>query len=762
VRSGFARTALGLALALASTAACALGLGQIEVKSRAGQPLLAEIPVIASGPEELAQLRAGLASPETFQRIGLEPPQGIVTDLRFTLAVDANGKPIIRVTSTQPVQQPLLTFLIEVDWGQGRLTREYSALLDAPRTASAPMQPPIQAAAGAAPNTIERPLEAPLPFGAQPQQTDPLAVENSPPGYDPGNLGQAPALPPDAIAGQGEPLPQAQPLPQAAPPAERPNAGRIAREPRPQPAAAPAIPTEGEITVAQGQTLSGIAAQMSGAQSLNQTMIALLRANPEAFVGGNINRLRAGAVLRRPAGGAMASIDPREANELVRAQIQQWRQAPQRAVPQPLTVDADRVAKAPVAPAAREPGRVSDARLEIVPPGAERAKAGAQSGISAAGEGHMVREQVQQANETIAVRDQELADLKSKVAELEKLSTDQQKLIAMKDSELAATQQRLAENQARADSGSPLPWIFGGLGLLALLAGGWVLSRREPKRPNFRAGAPAPVPFAAPAEPGPDPVETLRRKPEGVAVIDPVAQLLGQRDEPAAIDPALDAVVDSDGDRDPDAARGQDPAAAPRHALDEVAAAQAPASRPLASDDSAFDAPAAAPERADPPAPPHWTAPVSEPKSTARVPTWHSATAGRQPEREEQTLEQRLREPPALPAGSAAPAAAIPVAPVVPVPVAPVAAAPVASQKSAGEPGAVVQSSSRAPAVGSSAASVGLERIELARAYLDLGDEGSARQLLGEVLINGDHAARQQAARLLRELEAAGGDRAGG
>jgi pilus assembly protein FimV len=758
VRSGFARTALGLALALASSAACALGLGQIEVKSRAGQPLLAEIPVIASGPEELAQLRAGLASPETFQRIGLEPPQGIVTDLRFTLAVDANGKPIIRVTSTQPVQQPLLTFLIEVDWGQGRLTREYSALLDAPRTASAPMQPPIQAAAGAAPNTIERPLQAPLPFGAQPQQTDPLAVENAPPGYDPGNLGQAPALPPDAIAGQGEPLPQARPLPEAAPPAPRPNAGRIAREPRPQPAAAPAIPGDGEITVAQGQTLSGIAAQMGGAQSLNQTMIALLRANPEAFVGGNINRLRAGAVLRRPAGGEMASIDPREANELVRAQIQQWRQAPQRAVPQPLTVDADRVAKAPVAPAARAPGRASDARLEIVPPGAERAQAGAQSGISAGGEGHMVREQVQQANETIAVREQELADLKSKVAELEKLSTDQQKLIAMKDSELAATQQRLAENQARADSGSPLPWLFGGLGLLALLAGGWVLSRREPKRPSFRAGSPAPVPvpFAAPAEPGPDPVETLRRKPEAAAVVDPVAQLLGQRDEPAAVDPDPDLYPVLDPGQG--AIHDERPVEAPRHALDELAAAEPPVSRPLAADE-----PPAAPERADPAAAPHWTAPVSEPKSQSRVPTWHSATAGRQPTREEQTLEQQLREPPALPAGSAAPVSATPVAPipVAPVPVTPVAAAPVAAQAPSVEPVALAQSSPRARPAAPSAASVGLERIELARAYIDLGDEGSARQLLGEVLINGDHAARQQAARLLRELEASGGDRAG-
>ncbi|MFQ6313666.1 FimV/HubP family polar landmark protein, partial [Lysobacter capsici] len=60
------------------------------------------------------------------------------------------------------------------------------------------------------------------------------------------------------------------------------------------------------------------------------------------------------------------------------------------------------------------------------------------------------------------------------------------------------------------------------------------------------------------------------------------------------------------------------------------------------------------------------------------------------------------------------------------------------------------QSGSGQPGPGQS----GQERIELARAYLDLGDQSSARQLLGEVLINGDHAARQQAARLLREIEA--------
>lgn len=672
VRSGFARTALALALALASGAAGALGLGQIEVKSRAGQPLLAEIPVISSDSNELAQLRAGLASPETFQRIGLAPPQGIVTDLRFVLALDQAGKPVIRVTSTQPVNQPLLTFLIEVDWGQGRLTREYSALLDAPRTVSAPMQPPIQAPTGAAANTIERPLDAPLPFGAQPQATDPLAVENQLDRYDPGSaITAAPPQPaPEPIPVEPDPVPQAEPA----------NAGRIPqapREPRPV-AAAPSVGVgaEGDITVGRGQTLSAIAASVAGENTLNQTMIALLRANPEAFIGGNINRLRQGAVLRLPPGNQLDAIDPREASELVRAQVQQWRQARQ-PVPQPISLESDAVAKAPVAPAAQSgaASRGNDARLEIVPPGASQAtQAGAQSGISAGGEGSMVRQEIQQANEVIAARDAELADLKSRVAELEQLQTQQQKLIAMKDSELAASQQRLAENQARSEGGSPLPWVFGSLGVLALLIGGWVLSRREPKKPSFRApatAAGAPVrgdsqeraPAAAGSGPGSgsssdsgDAADSLRRRPESGAVVDPVAQLLG---EPEA-----------------DRAAGAEPIAAP-----------------------------------------FWTAPKAEARSRAKVPTWHAAEVGAA----------------AVPSAGFAAAAQTE-----PSPVQASAPAPVFDP-----PGGTAQA----------ATAPGQERIELARAYLDLGDESSARQLLGEVLINGDHAARQQAARLLRELE---------
>ena len=146
---GKLRMAVATALLLAAGNVAALGLGQIEVKSRLNQPLLAEIPIISTTPGELEALQARLASPETFRRVGLAPPSGAAANLQFSLGSDARGRPVIRVTTVAPVNQAVLNFLVEVDWGQGRLVREYSAMVDAPRTVSAPAQPPIQAATAA-------------------------------------------------------------------------------------------------------------------------------------------------------------------------------------------------------------------------------------------------------------------------------------------------------------------------------------------------------------------------------------------------------------------------------------------------------------------------------------------------------------------------------------------------------------------------------------------------------------------------------------
>lgn len=458
-RAGYRwRGLAALALLLISSSALALGLGEIRVKSAPGQPLLAEIPIISTEPGELEQLRAQLASPTTFERVGLPRPTGLVGNLDFAVALDEAGRPVIRVTTQEPVTVPVLNFLVEVDWGQGRLVREYSAMVDSPGAVAAAAQPVIDAPQAAPEDAIVRPAEPPV-----------AAVEPAPPADAP-------------------------PAPTTAAPA-----GATAAVPP-----APAAQAGDQLTVARGQTLSAIAHDIGGGSSLDQTMIALLRANPEAFIGGNINRLKQGAVLRIPASEEVARLGQIEAAALVRNQIDEWRQA-RRPIPQPAAIAANTAS-----PAAEAPSRTAEARLEIAPPLAgAAARAGTQSGVEAGGEGDMLaNEQLQQSKEDLAARESEVQELRAQVAELEKLKQQQDKLIAMKDSDLAAAQQRLAQSNdpsQGASQGTPL-WAWIGWALLIVGALAWLISSRRqrtspPKPASRKPLFEAPVATAAPAVP---------------------------------------------------------------------------------------------------------------------------------------------------------------------------------------------------------------------------------------------------------------------
>ena len=411
---------IGLGLALLSNAALALGLGEIKVKSQPGQPLLAEIPIISSEPGELEQLRARLASPTTFERVGLPRPQGLVNELDFSVALDEAGRPVVRVTSRTPVDVPAVNFLIEVDWGQGRLVREYSALVSAPGTLAAAGQPVIDAPVAAPTDTIARP--------AQPVV----------------------ATPPESVPAERAPLP--------APP-RAPAPATVAAAPAPQVA-----PGDALAPVRRGQSLSQVAAPLARAQgyTLDQAMVALLRANPEAFINGNINLLKQGAVLRVPESAEAQTILEDEAAALVRSQIAEWRRA-RAPIPQPAAV-VEPAPAATTAPQAPRTAPVADARLEIAPAAAGTSGSGTQSGVSAGGEGEMLaNEQLQQSKEDLAAREAEVQELRSQVAELEKLKAQQEKLLAMKDSDLAAAQQRLAQGSG-GEGGVPVwAWVAGGL-----------------------------------------------------------------------------------------------------------------------------------------------------------------------------------------------------------------------------------------------------------------------------------------------------------
>jgi len=451
---------LVLGLALFSSAAMALGLGNIRVLSKPGQPLVAEIPVISSDPGELENATVALASAITFERVGLARPEGLVSELQFNFAQDREGRAVVRVTSAAPVQVPAVSFLIEVDWGQGRLVREYSALVAAPETATAVAEPVIEAPAAAPSNLIVR---EPEPLPVAPEAVVPAAAT------------------PPAAAAAAAPLPRPQPVPAA-----------VAR-------------ADGQLApVQRGQTLSQIASELardSGA-SVNQTMVALMRANPDAFIRGNINLLKQGAVLRTPAQEALAQVGAAEARAIVAEQNAQWRQA-RAPVPQPAVADA-----AAAKPTAAAGGASNDARLEIAP-----AVAGAQqtaattTGLDAGGEGDMAaNEQLRQAKEDLATRDAELQDMRERVADLEKLQKQQQALIAMKDSDLAAAQQRLADASA-GNAGGSSGWLWLGVVVMVLAGLAWWLSqRRKPSplpavpRSDFAAGFAAAMPAAAVAE----------------------------------------------------------------------------------------------------------------------------------------------------------------------------------------------------------------------------------------------------------------------
>ena len=664
-----------LLLALASSSAMALGLGDIRVLSKPGQPLLAEIPVISADPSELENLRVALASPATFARVGLEPPSGLVSELQFELTRNAQGRAVVRVSSQAPVATPALNFLIEADWGQGRLVREYSALVDAPNSAAAVAEPEIVAPAGAMSNAIIRePAPETAAVAAPPRRAEPAA-------------------------------------------APRPSAPRAAP-------AAPAAPVaaDGSVTVQRGQTLSQIAGSLAREQGVNrdQAMIALLRANPEAFIRGNVNLLKQGAVLRTPGADGVAQIDAQQAAAIVREHTAQWRQS-RTAIPQP----ADSGVAAAPAPATATPASRQGARLEIAPAvAAAGTTAGTTTGTAAGTEGDMLaNEQLRQAKEDVATRDAEIQELRERVAELEKLKAQQQSLITMKDNDLAAAQQRLEQAPGTRDSASG-GWYWLGLVVLLLMVGGWALVRRRkpsPLPPLSRDGLDGTA--SAAAVPAADYVDELaeqrddaHRAPdeEAIAEADVYA---GLRREPVF------SLASSTHDADPhdalDEPRWSATATDDAPVLPEVEAMAASAysieadAQHVNVDDALFREPA---PLIEPPA--HALEAAAQPsfRGVFEFPD-ETATAERAADAGDDTIDADVE--PVMAAHDDTTDGADPVADNAPI-------APIGSP--------------------------GRDRLELAIAYLDLGDAETARTLLQEVAVGADPHSQAEARELLARL----------
>jgi len=275
---------------LSPVGAYALGLGEIRLHSALNQPFDADIEVVAPTREELAELKVSLAPNDLFARYGIDRP-AYLSAFQFAIARNSDGQVVVKVTSNRSVTEPFVTLLVEASWGRGRVLREYTVLLDPP--VFTPTQPqsnqPVTAAQSGAQTEgrIERPAEQ--------------AARQEPP--------RPPARTPTQTPAQ--PQTQAQP---AAPAREAPH--------RPAPAAV----AGSTYTVERNDTLYKIARAVSpeaGAGGLNQTMMALFRANPHAFAG-NINVLRSGSVLRIPDAAAIESISTAQASAEVARQQEAW------------------------------------------------------------------------------------------------------------------------------------------------------------------------------------------------------------------------------------------------------------------------------------------------------------------------------------------------------------------------------------------------------------------------------------------------------
>lgn len=381
-----AALAVASCLSFAPWVAEAAGLGKLTVLSGLGQPLRAELELGANR-DELAGMTARLAPQEAFRQAGIDFSSGLL-DLRFSIEKRANGQAVVKVTSAKPVNEPFLDFLVELNWPAGRLVREYTFLLDPPDMAT---RQPVRSVA------------------------DAKVVET--------------------VQGGGMQ-------------ADRPATVRTTPRARVQ-ADAPKADSSGTRVVQPGETLRKIAVETQhDGVSLEQMLVGLLRKNPEAFAGNNINRLKSGAILGIPEKAEVEAVSPAEAKKVYVAQAADWnayRQklatttakapAKEEAVSQSSSGKITARVEEKVAPAEQAKDQVKVSRTELAAQGAAASKAAAD------------------AEADRIAKDKSLKEAQERLAMLEKNVNELQKLVEMKNQQLAELQQQTA---AKKDEAKPV------------------------------------------------------------------------------------------------------------------------------------------------------------------------------------------------------------------------------------------------------------------------------------------------------------------
>ncbi|WP_345799229.1 FimV/HubP family polar landmark protein [Ramlibacter sp. H39-3-26] len=449
-------------LGLYATDASALALGRLTVQSALGEPLRAEIELPELNPEDADSLRTVVASPEVYRTQGVEYAPAL-NNVRMQLERSPGGRFVLRLSSDRPINDPFVDLLLEANWASGRIVRNYTMLFDPPSM-------------------------------RQPQNTAVTAPQITPVPTPPPSAPAAATLPPPAVV-------------------ERP----AAAAPRPPAtASAPATPAADEqVTVKPGDTLGRIAAAHKPADvSLDQMLVALQRSNPDAFIRGNINRIKAGSVLSVPDAAQAQATPASEARRIVAAQshdFNEFRRRLANAAPRAQVAAAERSASGSVQAqvAEQKPSAATPDKLTL-------SKGAVQSGAAA---------------DRIA-KDKQASDTSARIAELSKNINDLNKLgaaspapapaaAAPAPSAPASTTPAPAASAAPASPGvaAPQPAAAAPAPAAAPAAPATVPVPPPAPAPAPAAPSPAPVPKPVPRPPAPAPapapsfIDTLLEDP---------------------------------------------------------------------------------------------------------------------------------------------------------------------------------------------------------------------------------------------------------
>lgn len=392
--------------ALTPALANAFGLGNLDLNSALNEPFDARIQLLSPTADELDSLKISLADSDAFARAKIDRPF-ILSKLRFDLRrSDNDGPDYIRVYSQEPIREPFLNFLIEVSWSNGRLFREYTVLLDPPLYD--PNARSAEFAKAAEPATIQSTTQATTQPTTEPSTPVTVDEPKQPVTYSEVEENKevtAPTNPtPDVSSSGGD--------------------------------YGPTTSSDTLWSIASG-------ARPDSSISVNKMMMALLRANPDAFINGNINGLKRGQILRMPNESEINALSNAEALKEAQSQYSAWadiRENLSSNVSERPEVSSTTQVEAVETEAIAE--ETVDAELKLVSAD-DSGEASDQVSSVDSGTG----EELILAQETIQVLTQENLELKDRVQESEALLADLKRLLSLKDDELAALQEQMVAAQ---------------------------------------------------------------------------------------------------------------------------------------------------------------------------------------------------------------------------------------------------------------------------------------------------------------------------